>query len=202
MFSWGRQEQINLFLLTPRSRCTWEVLKGCMDMAVHFCGRDFRSFPQSLSENTDTKPQRKPLTPSSISFPILMERKAPEGCLTVHLPHEIIWNANLMQLGNFINVFCILSSTCFGYIHPSSGALDVELQHMVCCTEFLDGWRSSESLRRSCVRCDGTIRTAHTTYAAALTTTIHPETRCRKPYAATQHLILLIMGVCTRNMSS
>ena len=28
-----------------------------------------------------------------------------EGCLTVHLPHEIIWNANLMQQGNFINVF-------------------------------------------------------------------------------------------------
>ena len=25
----------------------------------------------------------------------------------------------------------ILSSTCFGYIRPSSGALDVELQHMV-----------------------------------------------------------------------
>ena len=27
-----------------------------------------------------------------------------EGCLTVHLPHEIIWNANLMQQGNFIDV--------------------------------------------------------------------------------------------------
>ena len=27
------------------------------------------------------------------------------GCLTVHLPHEIIWNANWMQPGNFINVF-------------------------------------------------------------------------------------------------
>ena len=27
------------------------------------------------------------------------------GCLTVHLPHEIIWNANLMQQGNFVNVF-------------------------------------------------------------------------------------------------
>jgi len=25
--------------------------------------------------------------------------------LTVHLPHEIISNANLMQQGNFINVF-------------------------------------------------------------------------------------------------
>jgi len=27
----------------------------------------------------------------------------------------------------------------FGYIRPTSGALDVELQHMVFCTEFLDG---------------------------------------------------------------
>ena len=34
------------------------------------------------------------------------------------------------------------SSTCFGYIRPSSGALDVELQHMVFCTEFLDRWWS------------------------------------------------------------
>jgi len=48
----------------------------------------------------------------------------------------------------------------------------------------------------------GTIRTIHTTYAAALKTTTHPKTRCRKPYAATQHLMLLMMGVCTRNMSS
>jgi len=28
-----------------------------------------------------------------------------QGCLTMHLPHEIKWNANLMQLGNFIDVF-------------------------------------------------------------------------------------------------
>jgi len=48
----------------------------------------------------------------------------------------------------------------------------------------------------------GTIRTVHTTYAAALKTTIHPQTRCRKPYAATQHLMLLMMRVCTRNMWS
>ena len=42
--------------------------------------------------------------------------------------------------------WCILSSTCFGYIRPSSGALDVELQHMVLCTEFVDGWWSWEPL--------------------------------------------------------
>ena len=49
------------------------------------------------------------------------------------------------------------------------------------------------------VRC---IRTVNTTYAAALKTTTHPKTRCRKPYAATQHPMLLTMSVCTRNMSS
>jgi len=38
--------------------------------------------------------------------------------------------------------------------------------------------------------------------SAALKTTTHPKTRCRKPYAATQHLMLLMKGGCTRNMSS
>ena len=52
------------------------------------------------------------------------------------------------------------------------------------------------------VPCDGTIRTVHTTHAAALKTTTHPKTGCRKPYAATQHPMLLMMGVCTRNVSS
>ena len=41
----------------------------------------------------------------------------------------------------------------FWVLRPSSGALDVGLQHMVFCTEFLDGWWSWEPLRRSCVRC-------------------------------------------------
>jgi len=88
-----------------------------------------------------------------------------EGCLTVHLPHEIKWNTNLMQLGNFIDVFLArhVSST---YVHH------------------------------------GTIRTVHTTFAAALKTITHPKTRCRKPYAATQHLMLLMMDICTRDMSS
>ena len=63
-----------------------------------------------------------------------------EGCLTVHLPREIILNASLMQQGNFIDVF--LARHVFGYIRPSSGALDVELQRMVLFTEFLDGWWS------------------------------------------------------------
>ena len=48
----------------------------------------------------------------------------------------------------------------------------------------------------------GTVRTVHTTYAAALKNTTHTKTRCRKPYSATQHLMLLMMGLCTRNMLS
>ena len=102
---------------------------------------------------------------------------------------------------------------------------------MVFCTEFLDGWRSWEKLHGSCVWCgwDGvvqlirtapswvvctvqmgwccvtqshsTICTVHTTHTDALKTTTHPKTWCREPYAATQHLMLLVMGVCTRNMS-
>jgi len=52
------------------------------------------------------------------------------------------------------------------------------------------------------VRSHSTIRTINTTYAAALKTTTHPKTRCRKPCAATQHLMLLMMDVCTQNISS
>jgi hypothetical protein len=115
-----------------------------------------------------------------------------EGCLTVHLPHGITWNASLMQQGGIINIFLVrhVSGT---YAHHQE-QWNVELHHMVYCTEFLDGW-SWEPLHRSCVRCGwcrashGTIRTAHTTYAAALKNITHPKTRCRKPYAATQHSI-------------
>ena len=41
-----------------------------------------------------------------------------------------------------------LRSRCVGRVYGadgavrSSGALDVELQHMLFCTEFVDGWRS------------------------------------------------------------
>jgi len=28
-----------------------------------------------------------------------------EGCLTLHLPHELMWNASLMQQGNFVDIF-------------------------------------------------------------------------------------------------
>jgi len=46
---------------------------------------------------------------------------------------------------------------------------------------------------------DGTVRTVNKIHAAALKTTTHPKARCRKPYAATQHLVLLTMSVCARN---
>ena len=38
------------------------------------------------------------------------------------------------------------------YIRPSSETSDVELQHIVFCSEFLDALWSWEPLRRSCVR--------------------------------------------------
>jgi len=71
--------------------------------------------------------------------------------------HIVInWNANLVQLGNFIDVF--LARHVSGKTH---------------CT----------------------MRTVHT----AVKTTTHRKSRCRKPSAATQHLTLLMKGVCTRN---
>jgi len=60
----------------------------------------------------------------------------------------------------------------------------------------------SGTYARETAQSHGTICTTHTTYAAALKTTTHPKTQCRKPYAATQHLMLLMKGVFTRNMSS
>jgi len=65
-----------------------------------------------------------------------------------------------------------LESHCVGHVYVAIGAV-----HSIICT-------------------------VHTTFAAALKTTTHPKARCRKPYAATQHLMLLMMGVCTLNMSS
>ena len=62
----------------------------------------------------------------------------------MHLPHEIILNANLMQQGNFINVFLArhVSSTYAHHLeHGADGAVP-----------------------------QGTIRIVHTTYAAALKT--------------------------------
>ena len=43
--------------------------------------------------------------------------------------------------------------TCFGRIRPSSGTLGVKMQHMVFCTEFVDGWWSWDGV-------DGAVRLA------------------------------------------
>jgi len=77
-----------------------------------------------------------------------------------------------------------LESCCVGRVYSADGA--VRVGHV---------YGADGAVR-------GTIRTVNTTYTAARKTTTHPKTRCRKPYAATQHLMLLMMGVCTRNMSS
>ena len=63
-------------------------------------------------------------------------------------------------------------------------------------------WFKSSAVRIVPCYSHGTIRTAHTTYGAALKTITHSKTRRRKPYAATQNLMLLMMGVCTQNMPS
>ena len=49
-----------------------------------------------------------------------------------------------MQQGNFINVF--LARHVSGTYAHHQEQLDVELQHAVFCTEFLDGWWSCEPL--------------------------------------------------------
>ena len=58
---------------------------------------------------------------------------------------EIMWNANLMQQDNFIDVF--LARKVSGYMRPSSGALDVDQDHhpsknstqkTVCCNSTSD----------------------------------------------------------------
>jgi len=67
-----------------------------------------------------------------------------------------------MQLGNFIDVFLAR--------HVSGTYAHHQEHYMLSC-----------SIRLSAP--------SFWTYAAALKTTTHPKTRCRKPYAATQHLI-------------
>jgi len=52
---------------------------------------------------------------------------------------------------------------------------------------------------------DGAVRLALSLWmrgAAARKTTTRPKARCRKADAAIQYLMFLMMGVCTRNMSS
>jgi len=110
-----------------------------------------------------------------------------------------------MQLGNFIDVF--LARHVSGTYSHHQGHLMLSCSMWFSAPSFWMGGGLDSRCLGSVYGADGAvhgiIRTVHTTYAAALKTTTHPKTRCRKPYAAAQHLMLLMMmGVCTRNMSS
>ena len=96
-------------------------------------------------------------------------------------------------------MFCVVSSRCiYSSCHlQSKNWRCIFFQNVR--TYLNNACRYSSNYRQE-RKSHVTIRTVHTTYTAALKTTTHPKTRCRKPYAATQHLMLLMMGVCTRNM--
>jgi len=105
-----------------------------------------------------------------------------------------------MQLGNFIDIFLArhVSGT---YAHHQEYYMLRRSIRFSAPSFWMGG-----GLESRCVgRVYGTVgavrhqphRTVQTTYAAALKTTTLPKTRCRKPYAASQHVIFLMMGVCT-----
>jgi hypothetical protein len=60
-------------------------------------------------------------------------------------------------------------------------------------------WNANFMQQGNFIDSHGTIHTVHTTHAAALKSTTHPKTRRRKPYAATQLLMLLMMYVLQQN---
>jgi len=101
-----------------------------------------------------------------------------------------------MQQGNFIDVFLA---------RHVSGIYAHHQEHwMLSCSIWFSAptlWMGGGLASRCVGRVYGADGAVHTTYAAALKTTTQPKTRCRKP-DATQHPVLLMMGVCTRNMSS
>jgi len=102
-----------------------------------------------------------------------------------------------MQQGNFINVFLA---------RHVSGTYAHDQEHWIlCCTIWFSAsnfWMGG-GLDSRCVgrvycadgAMHGNFRTTHTTHAAARKTTTHPKTWCRKPYAAKQHPMPVMMGV-------
>ena len=129
-----------------------------------------------------------------------------EGRLTVHLPHEIIWNANWMQQGNFIDVFLARHVSGTYAHHQEHQMLSCSIWFSTPCF-WMGGVLESLCVGRV-YGADGAVWVAwhhpHRTHdlRSGSQDTTHPNTRCTKPYAATQHLMFLMMGVCTRNMSS
>ena len=97
-----------------------------------------------------------------------------------------------MQQGNFIDVFLArrVSGT---YAHHQEHRM-LSCSIWFCAPSFWMGGGLEIGCVGHACGADGAV---HTTYAAAAA-----KTRGTKPYAATQHLMLLMMGVCTRNMSS
>ena len=92
-----------------------------------------------------------------------------------------------MQQGDFISVFLAR--------HVSGTYVYHQEHYMSSCSVWFSApsfWMGGglES------RCVGRV------YGADGAVQSHPKTRCRKPYAATQHIMLLMIDVCTRNTSS
>jgi len=88
-----------------------------------------------------------------------------------------------MHLDNFIDVFLARHVSCT-YAHHQE-------HYMLSCIDlFWMGGRTAPS--------------APYTRPTQRLSRPHPSktNRCKKPYAATQHVMLLMMGLCTRNMSS
>jgi hypothetical protein len=83
---------------------------------------------------------------------------------------SLLWN-NVWDQLDATNViyWCSFTSTCFGRLRPSSGALDRVLQLTVFCTQFVAGRLSGQPVRRPCVQCGGlcSSSTLHTVRARA-----------------------------------
>jgi len=123
----------------------------------------------------------------------------------MHLPQEIIWNANLMQQGNFINEYLarnvsgtyahhqeyqMLSCSIWfsaPYTRPTKrlsssppiqkfGAVNHMLQHNIQCYWWWTYVPETCQAKNTPIKLpSGTICTVHTTHAAALKTTTHPK---------------------------
>jgi len=88
-----------------------------------------------------------------------------------------------MQQGNFIDVFLARHISGTYALHQEHWLLSCSIRFSAP-NFWMAGGLESRCVGRVC-GADCTIRTVHT-----------------KPYAATQHPMLLMMGVCARNMSS